>query len=159
MTLNIALHEHHRWKVVVTVFLTVFLTVSEAWNSVSTLGPVPDFFLFGIKFTQVLGLSSESHFVSCQHVCICIYHLSSVNMYTKEIKFKPNLLLENVSEVKKPLTDICNKSLQERKVPEEWKLANITPLHKKRSKTSTENYHTISLTSMVSKLMEKRYKR
>ena len=43
----------------------------------------------GIQFTQVLELSSESHFVSCQHVCICIYHLSIVNMCTKEIKFKP----------------------------------------------------------------------
>ena len=74
--------------------------------------------------------------------------------------YHPKLLLKTVNEVKKPLTDICNKSLQEGKVPEEWKLTNITPLHKKGSNTSTENYRPISLTSVVhvSKLMEKNIK-
>ena len=57
--------------------------------------------------------------------------------------------------MKKPLTDIFNKSLQEGKIPDPWKLANITPLQKKGPKTSTKNYRPISLTSVVSKLMEK----
>ena len=64
-------------------------------------------------------------------------------------------LLQTVNEVKKPLTDIFIKSLQEGKIPDPWKLANITPLHKKGPKTSTKNYRPISLTSVVSKLMEK----
>ena len=57
--------------------------------------------------------------------------------------------------MKKPLTNIFNKSIQEGKIPDQWTLANITPLHKKGPKTSTKNYRPISLTSVVSKLMEK----
>ena len=41
------------------------------------------------------------------------------------------LLLETLDEIKEPLTEIFKKSLQEGTVPNDWKLANIVPLHKK----------------------------
>jgi len=40
-------------------------------------------------------------------------------------------------------------------VPESWKLANITPVHKSGSKLSTNNYRGISLTSVLCKLLER----
>ena len=46
-----------------------------------------------------------------------------------------------------------NKSLKEGKIPEQ--LANAVPLNKKGPKRNPENYRPISLTSVVSKLMEK----
>ena len=67
----------------------------------------------------------------------------------------PKLLLETLDKIKEPLTEIFKKSLQEGTVPNDWKLANIVPLHKKGSKSSPENYRPISLTSVVSKIMEK----
>ena len=67
----------------------------------------------------------------------------------------PKLLLETLEEIKEPLTEIFKKSLQEGAVPNDWKLANIVPLHKKGSKSSLENYRPITLTSVVSKIMEK----
>ena len=67
----------------------------------------------------------------------------------------PKLLLETLDEIKEPLTEIFKKSLQEGTVPNDWKLANIVPLHKNGSKSSPENYRPISLTSVVSKIMEK----
>ena len=45
----------------------------------------------------------------------------------------PKLLLETLDEIKEPLTDIFKKSLQEGTVPNDWKLANMVPLHKKGS--------------------------
>ena len=66
----------------------------------------------------------------------------------------PKLLLETLDEIKEPLTEIFKKSLQEGTVPNDWKLANIVLLHKKGSKSSPENYRPISLTSVVSKIME-----
>lgn len=48
-----------------------------------------------------------------------------------------------------------NKSLEEGKIPEQWRLANVVPLNRKGPKRNPENYRPISLTSVVSKLMEK----
>ena len=42
----------------------------------------------------------------------------------------PKPLLETLDEIKEPLTEIFKKSLQEGSVPNDWKLANIVPLHK-----------------------------
>ena len=69
--------------------------------------------------------------------------------------FHPKMLLATVDEIKKPLTDIFKKSLREGSVPNGWKIANIIPLHKTGSKSSPENYRPISLTTVVSEIMEK----
>lgn len=53
-----------------------------------------------------------------------------------------------------PLTIIFNKSLSSGEVPEEWKIANVTPVFKKGSRTLSENYRPISLTSVVCKFLE-----
>ena len=50
----------------------------------------------------------------------------------------PKLLLETLEEIKNPLTEIFNKSLFEGTVPNDWKLANIIPLHKNGSKSSSK---------------------
>jgi hypothetical protein len=45
-------------------------------------------------------------------------------------------------------------SINQGKVPEEWKSANITPLFKKGDRSAPVNYHPASLTSVCSKVME-----
>jgi hypothetical protein len=47
-----------------------------------------------------------------------------------------------------------NKSMAESDVPEEWKLANVTPIFKKGRKALPCNYRPVSLTSQVCKIME-----
>ena len=39
-------------------------------------------------------------------------------------------------------------------IPSEWKFSNVVPKHKKGEKSSVENYHPISLTSLVMKVLE-----
>ena len=46
-------------------------------------------------------------------------------------------------------------SLQTSSVPYDWKLATISPIFKKGKRDEPSNYRTISLMSVVSKLMEK----
>ena len=53
------------------------------------------------------------------------------------------------AQVASPLTVLFNKSLQEGVVPEDWRLANVTPIFKKGSKASQSNYRPVSLTSIM----------
>ena len=69
-------------------------------------------------------------------------------------RISPRILKEAKNELVKPLSILFNKSLNTGKVPDEWKLANVTPIFKKGSKAEAQNYRPISLTSVVGKLME-----
>ena len=67
----------------------------------------------------------------------------------------PRLLTELADQLTYPLLTIFNISLAEMTVPEAWKEAVITAIHKKGSRAQCDNYRPISLTSIVCKLMEK----
>ena len=67
----------------------------------------------------------------------------------------PRILKECASVLSSPLCFFFNKSFSTGKLPHLWKLANITPLFKKGSKTDRNNYRQISLTSVVCKIVEK----
>ena len=68
----------------------------------------------------------------------------------------PNKLIkETMLEIAKPLSILFNKSLRERKIPDEWRVSNITPIYKKGPKSEPGNYRPVNLTSAVCKLMER----
>ena len=67
----------------------------------------------------------------------------------------PKLLLEIVEQISIPLATVFNLSIEEGVVPLEWKEANIIPLFKKGSRSKSENYRPVSLTSVVCKLLER----
>ena len=55
----------------------------------------------------------------------------------------------------RPLSEIYRRSMATGIVPEKWKLANVTPLHKKGSRLESSNYRPVSLTSVVCKVLER----
>lgn len=57
----------------------------------------------------------------------------------------------------KPLTCIINQSFEQGKFPENLKLSIITPLFKKDEKDNPANYRPISITSPISKVLEKAF--
>lgn len=59
------------------------------------------------------------------------------------------------SEGLKILKVICNKAWMEGKVPQDWKIGIIVPLHKKGDKSDCSNYRGITLLSIVSKIYER----
>ena len=67
----------------------------------------------------------------------------------------PKLPLEIVEQISIPLATVFNLSLEEGIVPLEWKEANIIPLFKKGSRSKSENYRPVSLTSVIYKLLER----
>ena len=50
---------------------------------------------------------------------------------------------------------LFNLSYLTGKLPQEWKDANVVPIHKKNAKANVENYRPISLTSLIMKIFEK----
>ena len=54
-----------------------------------------------------------------------------------------------------PLSILFRKSYHSSKLPNDWKMANVVPVHKKGSKSNVENYRPISLTSIVVKTLER----
>ena len=67
----------------------------------------------------------------------------------------PKILKEVAREICYPLCIIFRQSLDSSIVPQDWRLANVTPLFKKGSKSCCGNYRPVSLTSCIGKLMEK----
>lgn len=69
-------------------------------------------------------------------------------------KITPRILTELKEVVALPLCIIFNKSIRSGEVPNDWKIAHVTPVFKKGSRTLAENYRPISLTSIVCKILE-----
>ena len=66
------------------------------------------------------------------------------------------LLIELRNEIAKPLSILFRKSLDAMKIPNEWRLSNVTPIYKQKgSKADPGNYRPVSLTSNICKLMER----
>src|SRR3989442_310297 len=65
------------------------------------------------------------------------------------------LLIECKTGVISPLEQLFSASVNLEKIPDEWRLANVTPIFKKGTKKDPGNYRPVSLTSQVCKVLEK----
>ena len=68
----------------------------------------------------------------------------------------PPILLKMLrDEVARPLTKLFQRSIDEGRIPEDWRNANVVPIFKKGSRFEPGNYRPVSLTSVVGKLLER----
>ena len=65
------------------------------------------------------------------------------------------LLIKTKPTIVEPLKIILRKSLDEEQIPDLFKLAYVTPIHKGGSKLNPEQYRPVSLTSHVMKVFER----
>ena len=66
----------------------------------------------------------------------------------------PRMLKELAEELALPLTTLFRKSIQQGKIPNQWKEAEVRPIFKKGDKSSPGNYRPVSLTSIICKIFE-----
>jgi len=67
----------------------------------------------------------------------------------------PRVLKELAAEVATPLQMIFQSSISSGTIPQSWKMTNITPIFKKGDKRDPSNYRPVSLTCIVSKILER----
>ena len=67
----------------------------------------------------------------------------------------PKVLKEVADVLAEPITILFKKRLNSEELPAHWLQALITPIFKKGSKTSAENYRPVSLTCILCKVLEK----
>jgi hypothetical protein len=65
------------------------------------------------------------------------------------------VLKDCAQELSPSITQLFNDSLSHSKVPNAWKTANVTPIHKKGDKHTASNYRPISLLPIISKVLER----
>ena len=124
--------------------------------------------LFNRYFTSVFTSDSSPHYAckpddtpNITDVNLTVYKLQAVLEALDVTKATgsdgiPARLLKETSEVIAPsLCCLFNKSLNTGTLPDEWKLANVVPVHKKGTAEYTENYRPISLLPIVSKVLER----
>jgi len=68
--------------------------------------------------------------------------------------FHPCLLKNCANTLTRPLFLIYFQSLENGKIPREWKKANIMPIFKKGNEVKASNFRPISLTSSICKLLK-----
>jgi len=66
----------------------------------------------------------------------------------------PRVLRELAEVIIEPLSIIYQRSLLTGEVPEDWRLANMTPIYKKGCKEDLGNYTPVSLTSVPGKIFK-----
>ena len=66
----------------------------------------------------------------------------------------PRLLHELANQVYLPLSKIFEASLKSNKIPEQWKIARVSAIHKKGNRKLASNYRPVSITSIVCRVLE-----
>ena len=82
----------------------------------------------------------------------------NVNKSCGPDEIHPQILIELVDLVSKPLALLLNKTMDEGCIPQDWKMTYVSPIFKKGARNKAENYRPTSLTSIVCKLMESFFK-
>ena len=66
-----------------------------------------------------------------------------------------NILKLSATAVATPLTSLFNYCILTSTLPSDWKMSNVTPIHKRVDVTDRNNYRPVSVLSTISKLFEK----
>lgn len=105
------------------------------------------------EFLSDVGSSVCDIFVPVHKVKSMLKSLN-ISKSTGPDEFHPRFLKETADNIAYPVTVLFNKSIQEGRLPHEWKLANVTCIFKSGDKTQASNYRPISITSILCRMLE-----
>ncbi|GAB0207583.1 mitochondrial enolase superfamily member 1 [Grus japonensis] len=99
------------------------------------------------------GEQNEAPIIQAEMVSDLLHHLDTHKTMGPDW-IPPRVLRELAEVLSKPLSIIYQQSWLTREVLVDWRLANVTPIHKKGQKEDPGNYRPVSLTSVPGKVIE-----
>ena len=119
---------------------------SSVFTKENTDDPLPD---FKANFTDILS----SIKLTTEDIEKALNSLN-VNKSPGPDNIHPRILKELSSQLSYPLLLIFNKTMEQGKLPHQWKEAEVRPIFKKGCKSTPGNYRPVSLTSILCKIFE-----
>ena len=111
-----------------------------------------------LTYTPRITPRSTPHLEKCS-ITLDKVRLQINNLNVSKAAGPDNIHARVIFELKEhialPLFLIFVKSLDEEKLPKQWKMANIKPIFKKGNKHMTSNYRPVSLTAVCCKILER----
>ena len=98
--------------------------------------------------------TNNVNFMSESEILLAIKSLKPKNCEGHD-RIPVRILIDGVDQLIKPLSYLFNKIYTTKKVPEQWLISKIFPVHKKGPTNSIENYRPISNLCACSKIFEK----
>ena len=98
--------------------------------------------------------AEEANYVALDKTIEIMKNLQQKNSYGCD-RIPLRILRDGYSVLGKPVYALMDKIYEQKKIPEQWKMSRIIPLHKKGSKAKIENYRPISNLCAMSKVFEK----
>ena len=110
-----------------------------------------------LKFYQNLGVRKDDFKLATVSTDEVFKRLSALQPHkaTGLDKIPSKFLKDSAASIAPIITHIVNLSIKQGRVPQDFKIAKVTPLYKKGSKLDPGNYRPISILSSISKVMEK----
>ena len=128
------------------VLNALFTSVFKSQTSYPQISPLPD-------LAALAGEQTKPPTIQDETVRDLLLQLDChESMGPDEIH--PRVLRELAEETAELLSIIYQRSLLTGEVPEDWRLANVTPIYKKGCREDPGNYSPVSLTSVPRKIIE-----
>ena len=96
----------------------------------------------------------DMNFMSEINIRQAILSLKSKNSEGYD-RIPQRILLDGISSLTEPFTKLFNLIYLHNKIPEQWSMSKIMPIHKKGDKSNIQNYRPISNLCSMSKVFEK----
>ena len=97
----------------------------------------------------------DHHFMSIDKIVEAVKSLKTNKTCEGYDRIPQKILTDGIEVLKFPLSYLFNQIYNSKKIPSQWLIAKVTPIHKKGNLTSIENYRPISNLCSASKFFEK----
>ena len=93
---------------------------------------------------QTKMAAADSDFMSENEILECVKQLKLKNCEGYD-RIPQRFLIEGISILINPLTKLFSLIYSTKRIPEQWLIAKIAPIHKKASKNHVENYRPVDI--------------